>query len=132
MPVWLGILWASPNSLIGLALAVCSLARQGTITRRGATIEASGPLIAWVLAHLPFLRYAPSAMTLGHVILARTDCDLERCRAHELVHVEQFARWGPFFLPAYGLATFLAWRRGQDPYFDNRFEREAYAKESVQ
>ena len=33
---------------------------------------------------------------------------------------------GPFFLPAYFVSSYLAWRRGEHFYLDNRFEREAY------
>ena len=42
------------------------------------------------------------------------------------VHVRQCERWGPLFLPAYGVASLVAWARGKRPYLDNRFEREAY------
>ena len=52
---------------------------------------------------------------------------LDRTREHERVHVRQYERWGPLFLPAYGLASLLAARRGQHAYYGNRFEREAYA-----
>ena len=31
-------------------------------------------------------------------------------------------------IPAYFLSSFLAWRRGDHFYFDNRFEREAYGR----
>ncbi len=65
-------------------------------------------------------------MTLGHVVLGLNPSTLEATRAHERVHVRQCERWGPFFLPAYGLASLLAAVRGGDAYRDNRFEREAY------
>ena len=65
-------------------------------------------------------------MTLGHVILGQDlDC-LRYSRRHEHVHVRQYERWGPFFLPAYLLASFILWLRDRDPYRDNPFEREAY------
>ncbi len=35
-----------------------------------------------------------------------------------------------FIIPAYLLASFLAWRSGKHYYFDNRFEREAFGFES--
>lgn len=64
-----------------------------------------------------------AAMTLGHVILARDQSCLDRSRTHELVHVRQYERWGPFLLPAYWLvAGWLKWR-GYHPYLDHPFER---------
>jgi hypothetical protein len=69
-----------------------------------------------------------SAMTLGHVVLARDPCLADLTRAHERIHVRQAERWGPLFLPAYGVASLIALLRGRRPYRDNRFEREAYAQ----
>ena len=65
-------------------------------------------------------------MTLGHVVLGRNRDALSRTRAHERVHVEQCERWGPFFLPAYLIASAWVWIRGGNFYLDNPFEREAY------
>jgi hypothetical protein len=50
---------------------------------------------------------------------------LVRTRAHERAHVRQAERWGPFFLPAYFLASVLVAARGGHYYRDNRFERDA-------
>ena len=36
--------------------------------------------------------------------------------------------WGPFFLPMYGVSSFLCWRKGLNPYLDNCFEKVAYAR----
>ena len=66
-------------------------------------------------------------MTLGHCVLGRTRADLVRSRRHELVHVAQYERWGPLFVPAYLLCSAWLWLRGRDPYLDNPFEVEAYA-----
>jgi hypothetical protein len=41
------------------------------------------------------------AITLGHVVLATTESALKKTRSHERVHVRQYERWGPFFIPAY-------------------------------
>ena len=65
-------------------------------------------------------------MTLGHVVLGRDRASLERSRGHERVHVRQCERWGPLFLPAYGMASLIVKLRGGDAYRDNPFEREAY------
>ncbi len=70
-------------------------------------------------------------MTLGHVIWGRTSSDLDRTRDHEWVHVKQYERWGPFFIPAYFFSSFWAWRKGQHPYLDNFFEVEAYEADRV-
>jgi hypothetical protein len=76
------------------------------------------------------LRYLPfggaTAMTLGHVILARDIFCRDSAREHELVHVRQYERWGPAFIPAYFACSLVLWLRGRHPYFDNPFEREAY------
>jgi hypothetical protein len=65
------------------------------------------------------------AMTLGHVILGRTEAALDVCRRHELVHVRQYERWGPLLVPAYvGCFLFLRWQ-GKDGYLENPFEKEA-------
>jgi hypothetical protein len=53
---------------------------------------------------------------------------LDFCRSHELVHVRQYERWGVLFIPAYLLCSLVLWLTGRDPYRDNPFEREAYAK----
>jgi hypothetical protein len=42
--------------------------------------------------------------------------------------VRQCERWGPFFLPAYGVASLIALVRRKNPYLDNAFEREAYGR----
>jgi hypothetical protein len=43
------------------------------------------------------------------------------------VHVRQYERWGPAFLPAYLLSSLLQLLRGRNPYRENHFERQAYA-----
>jgi hypothetical protein len=65
------------------------------------------------------------AMTLGHAILGRSSLLLDLVRDHEQVHVRQAERWGPVFIPAYLVASVLAWRRGGHYYRDNWFERDA-------
>jgi hypothetical protein len=64
---------------------------------------------------------------LGHVVLGRTGHCLDSCRTHELVHVRQYERWGPLFIPAYVACSVFIWFRGGDAYRDNPFEREAFA-----
>jgi hypothetical protein len=110
--------------LLLIALALPTGARVAV--RRG-IVEAWGGLIRYFLLHcLPLFRGA-GALTLGHVVVACDETYLDRWREHEFVHVGQFERWGPAFLPAYFLSTFLQWVAGNDPYVDNYFERKAYS-----
>ena len=51
----------------------------------------------------------------------------ESC-AHERVHVLQYERWGPLFIPLYLPMSLLMYAKGLDPYLDNCFEREAFEK----
>ena len=67
------------------------------------------------------------AMTLGFSILGRSAESLDRCRQHEMVHVRQYAIWGPLFGPAYLLCSLYLWIRGRDAYRENPFEVQAYA-----
>jgi hypothetical protein len=59
------------------------------------------------------------------VIIGRDVVCLESCRDHEQAHVRQVERWGGAFIPAYFVASFLAWKRGGHYYLDNHFERDA-------
>jgi hypothetical protein len=93
-------------------------------------LEVEGGLVRWFLRHCTLLRGGASAMTLGHVVIGVDRLALDVTRRHERVHVRQVERWGPLFLPAYAMASFLAWMRGGSAYFDNRFEREAYGADS--
>jgi hypothetical protein len=69
-------------------------------------------------------------MTLGHVVLGVDRTALEFSREHERVHVCQVERWGPLFIPAYLIASCVAWLRGGSAYRDNVFEKEAYGTTS--
>jgi hypothetical protein len=117
-------LWASPTTLLGLALAGLALAGRGRAARVGGVLEAHGGLAVPLLERL-MPGGGAVAIALGHVIVARDAASLEQHRAHERVHVRQAERWGPLFVPAYLAAGLWAWLRGGHPYRDNRFEREA-------
>ena len=120
--------WASP--VTGGALLIVLLGRLtgGRVRFVRGAVETHGGVIAKILRRgFPWSGPA-AAMTLGHVILG---CDaecLDRSRDHEHVHVRQYERWGPFFIPAYLGASVWCWWRGLDAYFDNPFEREAYGE----
>ena len=119
------MVWTSPNSVIGFSFGVLALLSGGGAQLKRGCIEFHGGLVKWVLSRLLGGRGA-AAMTLGHTILGQTPEMLRRARDHEHVHVKQYERWGPFFLPAYlGVSAFL-WMRGADSYMENPFEVEAY------
>ncbi len=122
------ILWAAPWTFVGLLVGSVGLACGVRVRRRGRVIEFYGGALARLLARLP---NEPLAMTLGHVILGRTAEGLDQVRDHELVHVRQYERWGPLFVPAYLAWCLVLWRAGKDAYRDNPFELEAYASESL-
>ena len=88
----------------------------------GALEVYGGWLAGWLMRHGRF-----AAMTLGHVILGCSADMLAQLRTHEHVHVRQAERWGILFIPAYLLAGVWQIFRGRHVYYDNPFEREAFA-----
>ena len=121
----LGYLWAMPNTVLGLAFLPLTLLSGGRVRFERGAMELHGGFTAWFLRRVCG---GVGAMTLGHVILGRDKPMLDFTRDHEHVHVGQYMWWGPFFLPAYALSSFLCWRKGLNPYLDNRFEKPAHAK----
>jgi hypothetical protein len=120
----LGYLWAFPMTMVGLFLAGLAAVSGGRAQVRGGVVEASGGLLRRLLRGWgPWAGGA--ALTVGHVILSRDATCLERSRRHELVHVRQYERWGPFLLPVSWLIGRWLWWQGYDPYLDHPFEREA-------
>lgn len=89
-------------------------------------LEFGGGALGRLIARLP-PRFGFCAITLGHVVLGVDEHTLDEVRAHERVHVRQYERWGPLFVPAYLLSSLEQLWRGRRPYMDNFFEREAYA-----
>lgn len=124
-----GYLWAGPNTLIGLMLAMLAL-RGGRLTLAGGVLEAAGGGVRGFLRRFP-VRGNVLALTLGHVVLASDEAAMAEFRNHELVHVRQYARWGPLFLPAYAAASLIALARRRDPYLENAFERDAFRRDLV-
>jgi hypothetical protein len=123
--ICLRYLWAFPNTAIGLLLVVPALVSGGKARRVQGVLEITGRAVAWVLQHFPFSGPIV-ALTLGHVVLCADEETLERWRSHELIHVRQYERWGPFFIPAYLFSSLAARLKGNDSYHDNRFEAEAF------
>ena len=113
-------IWASPYTAIGLLIGVAFGGKPQLVS---GVFEIHSPRIAWLLTHLPV---RAAAMTMGHVVLGQTPLHLQRTRLHERVHVRQFERWGPLFIPAYLACSLWLWVRGRDAYRGNPFECEAY------
>lgn len=120
--------WASPTTALGVLIALLAVLTGGRWHVRDGAIEASGGVLRRLLRSAIPLEGGARALTLGHVVLARTDPDLDATRAHERVHVRQSERWGPLFIPAYLSSSAWAAIRGRDAYRDNPFEREAYER----
>jgi hypothetical protein len=112
--------WAFPTTLVGLLAGALTLCSGGKVQRRQGALEFYGGFALWLAERVGF-----GAMTLGHVIIGSDPWTLHVVREHEQVHVRQAERWGVAFIPAYLVASLLAWRRGGHYYRDNCFEVEA-------
>jgi len=123
----LGYAWAFPATVFGLILVAAATVTGARVSVVDGVMEAHGGMLAHFLRRWVPLRGGASAMTLGHVVIARDAAALARTRAHERVHVKQAERWGPLFIPAYFLASLVVALRGGHYYRDNRFERDAVA-----
>jgi hypothetical protein len=95
VPTWLGFIWTSPNTLIGLLLGALTF----HMPRRsdGALIFDRVPPRG-VAALMPHANRA--AMTVGFVIISAQPVT-GRLLKHEQQHIRQFCLWGPLFIPAY-------------------------------
>jgi len=124
-------LWTLPTTAVGLLFVFPTLLSGGSMRRHTGVLELSGGAVRFFLRHGTLLRNGAAAMTLGHVVLGQDQDDLDRTRTHERVHVRQAERWGPLFIPAYLIASVIQKLLGRHPYFDNPFEREAYATDKV-
>jgi hypothetical protein len=123
-------LWALPNTAIGLVLTAFVLLTRGRAQVVDGVLEVHGGIATDALVRLPIAGGA-AAITFGHVVIARDRVMLRITRSHERVHVRQYERWGPFFLPAYLLASCWAFMLGEGGYEGNWFEREAVRQVDV-
>ena len=122
------VLWSAPNSLLGLFVGGLGVLTGGRARFRQGCLEFFGGATTFFLSRTPI---KASAMTLGHTILGQTSELLDSARDHEHIHVRQYERWGPFFLPAYGLSSLYLRIRGREAYYNNPFEKEAYNKTDI-
>jgi hypothetical protein len=121
-------IWAFPTTIWGLFLTGFIVLTGGSAHVHDGVLEVSGGATDFCLRRVVglILRGGASAMTLGHVVLARDSNLLAITRAHERIHVRQCELWGPLFIPAYVFASFWAWATGRRAYKDNFFERQAF------
>jgi hypothetical protein len=101
----LGYVWAAPNTLLGLILGVLSFQRPRVAD---GILIFDGPRRGF-LALIALFRRA--AITYGHVVLSNRPLD-GRLLIHELHHVRQYERMGPFYIPLYLLIYLFTGYRG--------------------
>jgi hypothetical protein len=118
--------WAAPATLVGVLVALPAFATGARARVIVGVIEITGGGVGRLIAALP-LRYRFCAITFGHVVVCTDQWTAAAVRAHEHVHVHQYERLGALFFPLYIGSSVAQLLRGRDPYFDNRFEREACA-----
>ena len=121
-------LWALPTTILGILVAILSVVSGGRARWHSGVLEVHGGFATLLLRKLVPMPGGASAMTLGHVVIARDRECLDWTRTHERVHVRQCERWGPLFVPAYFCGALYARLRGGRAYRDNPFEREAFEK----
>ena len=125
--VILRTLWTLPTTAVGLAIGGICMPTGARWQLVDGVLECHGGGVAWLLEHVTLLPGGATAMTLGDVVLGRSTSALDLTRRHERVHVRQAHRWGPLFIPAYLLASLVAWLQRRGAYRGNAFERQAYA-----
>ncbi len=119
-------IWAAPATIIGLCFVPLAWCSGGQIVLHTGVLEISGGAVAVALKRFSF--FPIRAITFGHCVLGIDRATMDRTREHERVHVAQYQRWGPLFIPLYLLFSLIVWFQGKKPYRDNPFEREAYDK----
>jgi hypothetical protein len=118
--------WVLPTTSLGLWATAVTLVSGGQARWHSGVLEVYGGFSAFFLRKVVPLPGGASAMTLGHVVIARDAACHTKTRAHERIHVRQCERWGPLFIPAYLLTSLALKLRGRDAYHENPFEREAF------
>jgi hypothetical protein len=100
VPTWLGFVWTSPNTVLGLLAGLLTFQRPRIA--HGALVFDRGPRgLTWLLA-----KAHRTAMTVGFVIVSARPVD-GTLAVHERHHIRQYAAWGPLFIPVYLLLALL-------------------------
>jgi hypothetical protein len=122
-------IWALPNSLIGLIFVPLVVLSRGGLRAVDGVLELHGAVLSWMLRRCVPMPGGACAITFGHVVLGRDEESLRLTRTHERVHVRQYERWGPAFIPAYLAAAAWGLLAGRGAYEGNVFERQAMRSE---
>lgn len=115
---------ALPGDLMGLAVM------RGCGIRAPSRVVDAGDVSAVLVEHPNVERYFEvqllpvQAQTLGRYVFARGPIP-DHTLQHEVEHIRQWQRFGPFYLPLYFGSSAVALLRGRRPYLDNRFESAA-------
>ena len=117
VPVWVGSLWTSPNTLLGLLFGLLTFQRPRLAPDGVIVFDRAPRGLTWVMPRLH-----RTAVTVGTVIIAARPVT-GSLDAHERHHVRQFRAWGPFFLPVYLLLSI--------PYGYRRHPMEAAARRAA-
>lgn len=125
-------IWVFPGSVFGLLFAALGLTTGGKAQIVEGVLEVHGGWVTIILTRGNRWVGPIAAITLGHVVLGCDEESLHRTRRHERVHVRQYERWGPFFIPAYLASSLWLGMRGYNAYLDNPFEVEAYKVDDPQ
>ncbi|HEY6566402.1 MAG TPA: hypothetical protein VI341_02695 [Actinomycetota bacterium] len=97
MPTWLGSIWTSPNTLLGLILGLFTFHAP---RRSDGAVIFDGLPARGLAALMP--RANRVAMTVGTVIISAQPVT-GRLLQHERQHIRQYRVWGPLFIPVYFL-----------------------------
>ena len=124
--VILRYVWASPATVVGLALSAVALCAGADVRCVDGVMEVGGGHLRTLTSRLPS-RARFAAITFGHVVIGIDHDVLREVREHERVHVQQYERWGVLFFPLYVGSSVVQLLAGRNPYRDNVLEREAYA-----
>lgn len=123
-------IWVFPGTAVGLMVTSLALVTGGRMQVVDGVLEVYGGLVTLILKRGNRWVAGPiAAMTLGHVVIGCDEATLRMTRRHERVHVRQYERWGPFFIPAYLACSMWLGIRGYNSYLDNPFEVEAYSND---
>lgn len=114
----LRMLWTLPNTLIGLVLGFLSFAWPRW-DERGALVFESEQGFRKLHSKRGY-----AAITFGNAIITNPNPGVRLMR-HELAHVRQYEKWGPFYVLVYGFYWLKLSLEGKDGYWDNPFEQEA-------
>jgi hypothetical protein len=120
----LKMLWALPNTVVGVVLGFLSWAWPRWDDRGVLLFEGDRGFRKW------HSQKGYVAITFGHAVVAKPQPG-EKLMRHELAHVAQYEKWGPFYMLAYAFYWVRLRLAGKDPYHDNPFEREAREAEEL-